>query len=63
MEYWFVPVHEIFLKVQERTKITKYLAPATQNLKIPLALRFDYVGRVRDSLVRRFIVLDALSSE
>lgn len=53
---------EVF-KVQERTKITKYLAPATRNFKIPLALWFDYVGRVRDSLVRRFIVLDALSSE
>lgn len=56
-----------FFKVQERTKITKYLAPGTTNFKIPCTLRFVYLAQVVDQirgiLICRLIISDALSSE
>lgn len=58
MGYLLVPVPRILQST--RTKITNYSALATENFKIPWAMRFDYlaqvVGQIRDILVRQPII-------
>lgn len=68
MEYFIVPAHKKkILSARKEKGITKYSASATLNFKIPWDLRFDYLVQalawIRDILVRRLIILEALSPE